>query len=89
MKNEFELKTRAISAFWQNISEGAFKAIHEPSFSASYAEEDLNSGRIYVVLRSQYGATVKVYRYNANRQLKSLSRVPKFMRSNGQVSPIY
>jgi hypothetical protein len=51
MQNEFELKARAISAFWQCMSEGAFKAIHEPSFNESYAEEDLDTGRVYVALK--------------------------------------
>ena len=90
MQNEFELKARAISAFWQGMSEGAFKAIHEPSFNESYAEEDMGTGRVYVALKSEHGAIVKLYRFTTTKQLKALTRVPKFMRStSGQVTPIY
>lgn len=90
MQNEFELKSRAISAFWQGMSDGAFKSVYEPSFGDSYCEEDMDTGRVYVALRSAHGVIVKLYRFNANKQLKALSRIPKFMRSTGgQVAPIY
>jgi hypothetical protein len=87
MRNDFELKRRALVAYWQNIGEGAYRAAYEPSFNESYAEEDPDTGRVYIALKDTHGNFIKLYRYNTNKALKSLTRIPKFMRSTGQTVP--
>ena len=87
MQNEFELKRRAMSAYWQSITEGGYRPAYEPSFNESFVDVDPANERVYVALRDQHSNILKCYRYNANKQLKALTRIPKFMRTTGQVIP--
>lgn len=87
--SHFELKRRAMAAYWQTIGEGVFRAANEPSFNESYVEEDSATERIYIVLRDSHGNFIKVYRFNSNQALKTLARIPRFMRpTNGQTAPL-
>jgi hypothetical protein len=83
--NDFTLKRRAMTAFWQTLGEGSLK--YEPSFAYSYVEEDPDNDRVYIALKDAHGNFIKLYRLNTNSQLKALARIPKFMRSTGQVIP--
>ena len=89
MQNEFDLVRRAMKAFWGSIDENAFKQAHEPLFTESFVDKDMDSGRVYIALKDGHGNFVKCYRHNTNKQLVSLERIPKFMRQTNQTTPLY